>query len=344
MGGHDAVVLSHPDFFRHVLVEQGARYGKTRKDRPLFGNGLLTSEKEQWAAQRRACMKMLTARRQQSGEAIVRCVSDLIEAWREPGARDVVPDVDRFAIQALGDGFFGLDLPAHPGGAGLPAAVEALSGPGPLDRAAMAVVEDLAAHVARHRQPEAFFDQRDQITTFLLAGTETSATSLAWAMYLLASSPDVVQAIRRGDDAVVTAVVNEVLRLYPPLWIITREVVEADVIDGVALAPGTLVYLFVYRVQRDPRFWVEPDVFRPERFLNARPNAYAFVPFGIGPRVCAGRPFALQEMTVAIQAVAAAYDLRRPLDAPPVEPELAFTLRPLGPVVVEFTPAATIHA
>ena len=187
---------------------------------------------------------------------------------------------------------------------------------------------------------------RDEATTFILAGHETTANALSWTWYLLALNADAREQMLAEVDAVLgdrrptvkdlprlqwtTACVHEAMRHFPPAWIFPRTAIADDVIDGHYIPRGSSVLIPIYALHHDERFWPQPNVFDPNRFLgeNARKHhRSAYLPFGGGRRVCIGMSFALMEMTLvtAIMSQRFTYDL---VPGHPVEPEATLTLRP----------------
>jgi cytochrome P450 len=187
---------------------------------------------------------------------------------------------------------------------------------------------------------------RDEALTFMLAGHETTANAMSWLWYLLARNPDArdkmlaeidgVLGRRRpaasdlGDLPWTTACVQESLRYYSAVWMIGRESVEPDDFDGHHIRPGTTVLIPVHTVHHDERWWPDPEIFDPNRFIgNAakdRPRS-AYLPFGGGRRICIGQTFALMEMVL----MAAIMSQRFTFDLVPghrVELEATLTLRP----------------
>ncbi|MET0409893.1 MAG: cytochrome P450, partial [Polyangiaceae bacterium] len=158
---------------------------------------------------------------------------------------------------------------------------------------------------------------RDEILTLFIAGHETSASAIGWALMLLAQHPDVYRRVRAELDALGRApahddlpalaltqrVFKEALRLYPPLWMFAR-VSTVEVPVGEYLFPaGTIVIVSPYALQRRPELWPEPERFDPDRFtpeLEAVRHRAAFIPFGAGPRTCIGNFFALMEGPLAL--------------------------------------------
>ena len=189
---------------------------------------------------------------------------------------------------------------------------------------------------------------RDEVVTLFIAGTETSAVALSWALYLLARHPEekerVYQETQRLRDGIPTGnpitdlphthrVVQETMRLYPPAWIIGREAREDDELDGYFIPRGSQVYICTYMIHRHPKLWEQPDKFWPDRFGDAEVgrHKFAFFPFGGGPRYCIGNHFAQLEMQLVLSQIIRKFDIQLPADeAIAVEPLI--TLRPRGGV------------
>jgi cytochrome P450 len=186
----------------------------------------------------------------------------------------------------------------------------------------------------------------DSVMTMVIGGHETTANTLAWTWYLLTQNPEVEQRVFEELDEVLgdraptledlgemrylNRVLDEVLRLYPPTWMLARRALREDVISGYRIPAGSLVYFSPYMVHRHPAHWPEPERFDPERFLpehNESRTRFAYFPFGGGPRQCIGSSFAMMELQLIL-----AVGLRRfrPRLAPghQVSPKLMITLRP----------------
>jgi cytochrome P450 len=139
--------------------------------------------------------------------------------------------------------------------------------------------------------------------TLLLAGHETTATSLAWAVERLVRHPGGLE--RLADDPEYTeAVVKEVLRLRPVVALVLRRLLEPMTLGGFDLPAGTTVGPCIVLVHRREDVYPEPDAFRPERFLDSPPGTYTWIPFGGGVRRCLGAAFAQVEMQVVLQTLA----------------------------------------
>lgn len=187
---------------------------------------------------------------------------------------------------------------------------------------------------------------RDEVLIMFAAGHETTANAMAWAFYELQRHPEVLTRLRAELTEVLNGrtptaadlphlvysrmVIEEILRLYPPVFVTNRKAVQEDVICGFRIPAGALISLSPYAVQRDPRFWHEPEVFDPERFnpqvKNERPR-FAYSPFGGGPRQCIGKDFALYEAVVVLAMAAQRFDWSL-APGEKVLPEVRVTYRP----------------
>jgi cytochrome P450 len=197
---------------------------------------------------------------------------------------------------------------------------------------------------------------RDEVMTFFLAGHETTAVTLAWTWYLLARHPAIEARLREESVAglgtgsptyadlphlrFTRMVIQEAMRLYPPVWGIGRQALEEDTIGGYRVPRGGIVNLSPYVTHRHPDVWNEPERFDPERFDPARAasrHRFAYFPFGGGPRLCIGEAFALMEAQVIVAMVAGRYRLR-PRGGYAAEPEVHLTLRPRGGMPMTIAP------
>jgi cytochrome P450 len=185
---------------------------------------------------------------------------------------------------------------------------------------------------------------RSNILTFLSAGHETTANTLAWSIFLLSQSPEwrsrVAEEAERelpkpvdalADRLIETrAVVEEALRLYPPIAALSRQAIEADRLGHMVVEPRSLIVISPYVLHRHWRLWSDPAAFDPTRFLPGRRGRiarFAYLPFGIGPRTCIGSSFALQEATIVLAVLIRSFDLRLSPQAE-VWPVQRITLRP----------------
>jgi cytochrome P450 len=186
---------------------------------------------------------------------------------------------------------------------------------------------------------------RDEVMTLLLAGHETTALALTWAFMLLDRNPAARERLEQElvptladpeatpeDIAALPyarAVVNETLRLYPPAYVTGREAVRATAISDVPMPKRHIVLISIQATHRDPRFYPEPDAFRPERWLDGlekRLPRGAFIPFGMGSRKCIGASFAMMEATLLLATIASRR--RFELDPGEIPTHPSITLRP----------------
>jgi cytochrome P450 len=180
---------------------------------------------------------------------------------------------------------------------------------------------------------------RDEIMTLFMAGHETTANALTWALYLLASDPDVHEratvAARDGDGEYLARVVKEVLRLYPPAWIIGRETLrDVTLSDGSRIPAKTTVFLAPLILHRRPEYFPDPQRFDPDRWLGDDPPPFAYVPFGGGARRCIGEDFARTEAVIVLEELLRLLRFERDA-ATGVGIAPLVTLRPAGPVVMQ---------
>jgi cytochrome P450 len=186
---------------------------------------------------------------------------------------------------------------------------------------------------------------RDQMATMIVAGHETTALALFWALYLLASSPadqervaDEVRGIELGPDGAANAlakltytraVVNESLRLYPPAFAVARMAIGADRLGDVPVPRGALVMISPWVLHRHTRLWTDPDAFNPARFLShaRQPHRFAYMPFGAGPRICIGEQLALTEACLVLAMVIQRFHVAL-ADVRPVVPVAVIVTQP----------------
>jgi len=191
---------------------------------------------------------------------------------------------------------------------------------------------------------EAFNDEQlgDQIATMILAGHETTATALFWALYLLALDPAIQQQVATEvQDATVDgtldierlkftrAVVDETMRLYPPAFLIARAASGPDTIAGMPVRKNDAILIAPWLLHRHEKLWRDPNAFIPQRFMPPAPapDRFAYMPFGVGARVCIGAHFALVEAVLALAKLIGAFRVEL-LDREPVMPIGVVTTQP----------------
>ena len=191
---------------------------------------------------------------------------------------------------------------------------------------------------------EAFTDEQlgDQVATMILAGHETTATALFWSLYLLALDPDTQEQLAaevKGADVsdasdverlkFTRAVVDETMRLYPPAFLIARAAAAPDTIAGMPVKKNDVVLIAPWLLHRHEKLWRDPNAFIPSRFMPPAPppDRFAYLPFGVGARVCIGSHFALVEATLALAKIIATFKVEL-VDQAPVMPIGVVTTQP----------------
>jgi cytochrome P450 len=203
---------------------------------------------------------------------------------------------------------------------------------------------------------------RDEAMTLFLAGHETTALALSWTWYLLAQHGVMADKLRAelervlgGRSATPTdlprlryteCVIQESMRLYPPVYAIAREAIRNCNIGGYHVAAGTTIFMSQWVVHRDSRFFSDPETFRPERWTAGQATScprFAYFPFGGGPRICIGNTFAMMEAMLILATVARKYNATL-LPGPPVFPKPFVTLRPSRPIYMRLEQLTTAPA
>ena len=184
---------------------------------------------------------------------------------------------------------------------------------------------DLFELMEAARDPEtgkAFSDEQlgDEVATMILAGHETTATALFWSLYLLALDPatqdDLAREVKNAAGSLdperlkfTRAVIEETMRLYPPAFLIARAAYGADTVAGLPVKASDVILIAPWLLHRHEKFWRDPNAFVPQRFMapNPPPDRFAYLPFGVGPRVCIGAHFAQVEATLALAKLIGAF-------------------------------------
>lgn len=193
---------------------------------------------------------------------------------------------------------------------------------------------------------------RDELVTMVIAGHETVAGALTWTLMLLAEHPEAQERARAelaGLPAPVSmldhrdrlpwtrAVIDEALRLYPPAWAISRRSTAPDTLGGTEVPEGTLAIISPWVVHRRADLWPDPLAFRPERFLDPGAHRSAYLPFGLGPRLCIGREFAIGEMAVVLDRLLATHRVAVPDGWRRPRPQAQVAVHPEGGMPLRLT-------
>jgi cytochrome P450 len=303
----------------------------------LLGNGIMTSEGDFWRRQRRMMQPGFHRRIIDQFTALISEVNDkTMERWAAKAAAgepvNLTDDTSEMTLEIVLRSIFGADL----------ARLERQMGVNPFEVVAKDQNRDLKFAFRfrslgrlvgelierRRREPEVHFDflamlmasrdrdtdagmsdreMIDEVLTLIVAGHETTASSLAWTWYLIGQHREVAEGLRAEADAVPEGrplgldaaeglrythqVLQESLRLYPPGWLFTRRALEADELGGFPIPPRTDVFICPFLLHRHPDYWDRPEMFRPERFAGEdaeERHRFSYIPFSVGPRHCIG--------------------------------------------------------
>ncbi|MDX6383142.1 MAG: hypothetical protein QOK48_715 [Blastocatellia bacterium] len=390
-----ALFLYHPDQVEYVLVTNAKNFIKSMSLRSNFfqrlvGNGLLTSEGEEWKRARRLSQPAFHRERVASyGQVMVDYAQRLVGKWQGGETRDVHPDMMRLTLEIVVQCLFSADVSTDVDEVGAtlkelikPFAAQATLSwilnnrlPTPthlrfhklarkIDNVVYRIISERRSSgqksgddkgdllsmlvAARDEDGSQMTDRqlRDEVMTLFLAGHETTALTLAWSWYLLGTNPEAEKKFHAELDEVLgdrpptvadlprlkftEQIAKESMRLYPPAFGLGREAINDCEIGGYRVPKGTQVFLFQWATQRDPRFYAEPNAFRPERWtpeFSERLPKYAYFPFGGGPRLCIGASFAMMEVILCLATIGQKFRLEIDPDHP-VSIYPAMSLRP----------------
>jgi cytochrome P450 len=335
IGPRRAAVVSHPELVRQLYLHEAHHLVRGVTSLPVhavLGDGLLLSDGEEWRRQRHYVQPLFTPPRTDAWSgAAAAAAADLIGRWSGRELVDAHQEMRRLSLDIAARAVLG----ATPQAGHLHASLEGVL-EGDLfrgrtqippwswflhrDRRLLALERlvseaaggapcGMAAEVRAHARSGR--ELRDQLITLLFTTADTTAVALTWALELLARHEPDQQRVReetldRGYAAVgpyTTAVIKETLRLYPSTPVLGREVSADVVISGVTLPRGTLIFFSPWAIQRDARWFEQPEAFLPARWLGGLEQAlhpFAFFPFGGGRRNCVGRPLAMVIIATAL--------------------------------------------
>lgn len=359
------------EFAHRVLVENWQNYAKgqaIRRVALLLGNGLMVSKGDVWKRQRRMIQPTFSHESLGRSTQLITAVNtELAGKWqlatRRNASVNVTRDVSRMALEVvlrfvLGDDYervgshfdFVSQEPARN--------MEfALSFRG-LGKTILQVIDrrrrdtatstDALGMLMQARDAQSGQSMQDgqlvdEILTLIVAGHETTASTLNWAWYLISQHPEVEQRLSDELDTLTTGfefgdlprflytrqIIDETMRLYPAGWVITRKALGDDRLGEYFVPAGTEIYIAPYFIQRHPDLWEEPDRFNPDRFRpeNSRHrHRLATIPFSAGPRNCIGEHFARIEMQIHLMTIARCLRLRY-IPSGPIELDAGVNLR-----------------
>ncbi len=348
-GGHDMIGRTE-EFLEKTVAHDEMRH--------LLGGNLVDLNHDAWLPRRRAIQPVFTKKRVSDFAGHMTQAAEAVTAgWADGAEIDLDAECRKLTMRALGRSVLGLDLDERADGIAEPIRVtmtyiadrvSRVHAPRRLPtparrraRAASAALHGLAAEILRkcradpdHDAPlvralmtatdpetgRALSDQEicDELIAFMAAGHDTTATTLAYALWALGRHPDMQARVAAEAAALgareltaadvasldyTVAVLHEALRLCPPAPAISRVALRDIEVDGYRVEKGTVLLFGIYAVQRDPALWDRPLEFDPDRFLGRRYDHWQYLPFGAGPRSCIGDHFAMLEATLALATV-----------------------------------------
>lgn len=340
--------------------------GPPRQLSRFLGNGVLTADHEEWRPQRRLIQPLMRATHIRSyADTMTRQTEALTNTWRGGETRDVHADMNRLTMWIIAETMFGTTPENAANIHHLVSMAQAIAvgdlqnllpgrdlfgrvtcRVGHINATFDDVVRGMIAERARHSdsprhdlltlllnsvdedgQPVPYAFIRDNILTLFVAGHETTANTLTWALYYLAHNPAVLATLRAELDQVLAGraatladlaalpytdmVVKEAMRIEPAVSLVPRYVTQHLSLGGYRLQAGSVVLVSIYCLHHDARWWDAPGEFRPERFAaeqEALRHKYAYLPFGGGPRVCIGNHFAMMEAQIILATLLARCD------------------------------------
>jgi len=392
VAGHESVIVSKVDDVRHILIGAGKNYKRARQHRNLamtIGNGLISSDDEQWQRERTKLQPVFDR------ELLVRVAeftsiytADALKELRihtnQGEVVDIYPVLQQITMRVIGKLLFSVDVaevqelfsaivrhalrftmyrnlvPVNlPLWLPIPIHLEHNRLMHQLNAFMDDLIDERLAHPTKYKDilarlmlnyggeiPQYREEIRHQLITLFFAGFETTNTALAWTWYLIAQHPEVEQQLFEetqrvlGDRAVeyddlrqlpyAGQVIAEALRLYPPVYTMTREAEEADELSNGHIHQGDNILLAIHALHRMSDYWDDPNEFRPERFAVenlTKTQRDAYMPFGAGQRKCIGVNFATVEMVVVTCMLARQFRFQLSPEHP-VVPQAAVTIFP----------------
>ncbi len=372
-------IVNHPDDVKRVLLSNHRNYTKGEgmdRVKILLGNGIMTSEGDFWRRQRRMMQPAFHRRVIDRFATLIHEINERhAERWAAAAARrepvNVSHEASELTLEIVLSAIFGTDL----------ARMAQEKGVNPFDVVAKHSNRDLKfafqfrslgklvgeivdrrrrdgeehfdflsmfmqTHDRETDQPMSNKELIDEVLTLIVAGHETTASSLTWTWYLISQHPETAAALEAEADRMAFSgplgldaaeslsfthqVLQESLRLYPPGWLITRRALEADELGGFPIAPRTDVFISPYMLHRHPEYWPNAEAFQPERFADAdaaEQHRFAYIPFAVGPRHCIGENIAMFEMLAHVHSIVRRFRLTRATNEP-IELEAQINLRP----------------
>ncbi|MGJ3237110.1 MAG: cytochrome P450 [Anaerolineae bacterium] len=350
-----------------------------------LGEGLLSADGNFWRRQRKLMQPAFHVNRISAyADTMVDYIQRLLDEWRDGEVRDIASDMMRVTLHVVGKTLFNADFRTESGRVAealdymlediIDASQTIIRLPEwiptpkryrrrhtitlldqvvkPLIQARRASGEDTGdllsmLLLAQDDDGEGMSDDqvRNEALTLVLAGHETTASTLTWTLYLLSEHPQIAEKLYAEIDSVLgqrppglddlphlpytEQVIKEGMRMYPPVWSVGRQASQPTELGGYAIAQYATAIVPIWSVHRDPRWYPQPLQFEPERWGDERAGAvprHAYLPFGGGPRICIGNAFAMMEARLLLASIVQQFQVSH-VDGHPVEPEPLVTLR-----------------
>lgn len=384
-----SLLVNQPDYIKQILVSKNDRYRKGvgfERVKMLLGNGVIVSDGPFWRKQRRmiqpAFGKDVIA---QLIDQVKQANLQLFEQWHELAKQKAIINItdvtNELALEIILRALFSDDLDAiFEQAGGNPFSILTDNSARDLQlavkfRGLTKLVGEVIVQRRRQTSPptdflSVFMDARDketgepmsdkelidEVMTLIVAGSETSATTLNWCWYSLSQQPEVEAKLHAEVDNAgyaqvpgfenimelpyIRQVTEEVLRLYPPVWLFTRKAIEDDQLGDYDVVAGTNIFIAPYFLHRHPDYWDEPEKFNPERFTPEaikQRHKFAYIPFSAGPRRCIGDFFGIAETQIHFGLMARHFRMEY-IEDYPVELAPEINLRTKHPINMRILP------
>lgn len=394
LGWKNAFLLNHPDLVHEFLVTHAPSHLRgpvMQRSRAIMGDGLLTSEDPLHAAQRRLIQPAFHRERiARYATVMAERTSRMCARWRPGEILELRKEMMSLTLAILGRTLFDTLISEDAGEIGeavteLMALVDLVFVPfsrylplpglrrlkrvrARLDRLIYGLIDErlrsgedrgdllsMLLQSAGEKSASAIRQVRDECLTILLAGHETIANALTYALFLLAQHSDFAEQIRSEVEKIAgqrelgtedfdrlpftRAALAESMRLYPPVWVLGRGITQPCSVGPYTAPAGSILFVSQYLLHRDARFFPQPLCFYPQRFLkNNDMQRFAYFPFGVGPRRCIGEGFAWMEGVLALATIMRNWNIELVPETKLIL-DAKITLRPKFPVQVKLTPA-----
>ncbi len=369
-------VASHPNAVRRVLVDNAQNYRKGEEYKLLskwIGNGLITTEGEFWASDRRLIQPLFHREIIQNfSEQITQSAQSLVNSWSKRVEKSdsdyfdikISEEMMRHSLVIIGWRLFGQDISCS---------TDEISGlmtqcqryitnrmltidfshsrfRKNLQRLEVIIesysTKSIPGSVAELLTLNGYDSRRklDQLMGFIVAGHETTAMALTWTLFLLSKHPEIQSRCRdHQEPEFIRAVVEESMRLYPPIPCISRRAIADDELMGFRIPAGSKIIVPQHVTHRRPDFWKNAEHFIPERFLPPERGEilpYTYFPFGMGSRICIGQQMAMLECQITLSLLLKSFHFT-PLPVPDPKPIALISLRPDREVLLRATQSGT---